>query len=737
MDEWVSFNVLINEIGVARPTILRGIEKYGWVCREGQKQGPKGQRRKEIFIPSITPPGRQADVRAYLLNKPLKQSQINSAASDPEPEGSSPSGEQKQGFSDRLSTLQAALLRFPMSERDAWLREIERLGKLIEKYDSIDPKRSFNPATKKYEFVSSINDICEEARCTEAAILAREPRRAQCPSPHTLDGWLRSYRKIGLATFLREARKAQGTSLNDKRKAPISEAAAEWVNQNWRNFRSPRALYQSLAKKAKKERWTIPSETWIYRKWESLPKPVKVKHLEGEKAYTSKYAMYVPRDYSDLDALQILCGDHSQRDVFVLLKDNSIARPWLTLWLDLRTYLMWGYHLDLVPSSYTVGAAYANGVRTFGAQPLSRPDEGYFSYWYTDQGKDYKSQNFDNSITVHKQAFNLEGGIEIVRVAREVGYLNDLDIKRILARGYNAREKAVERVHRDISGWEENTFDEYCGRNTVDRPDTWRKMYSDHQQFLRGKRGESPFIGFEEYREALTGFIHEWNSKEHERTVLGGARIVPIEEFQRLYTTRYEIADKVLAMLLMKSEKRMIRKNGVRCTGTPAHWNFYHPAMAEFKGKDIEVRYSTDDYSRVWVILPNNQICEAELITPTSIINPNKQTLKDVAEASARERKVNRDWQMLNFSMLRGETTEDRVAAAMEEEVIEAVAVEAGGKARVQKLTRFDGPKLHAVKPRSVTVEQVAAVEPDDSIFNDDAPKRGKVREVWEEDEDD
>lgn len=725
MKELVSSSILV-ELGVSKATIWRKTSRGEWAYEIPERKGQRFQPEKMIVVSTLPP-----DIQIAYQQHKLKQSQINSAASDPEPDGSGSSQSGERGLSDRLSALQAALLRFPMDERDGWLREIERLGKLIEKYDSIDPKRSFNPTTKKYEFVASINDICEEARCTEALILAREPRRAQRPSPYTLDGWLRSYRKIGLLAFVRMTPELKAET--DKRKAKISEAAAEWMNQNWRNFRSPRALYQALEKKAKKERWTIPSETWLYRKWESLPKPVKTLHLKGEKEFMSKYAMYLPRDYSDLDALQILCGDHSQRDVFVLLKDNSIARPWLTLWLDLRTYLMWGFHLDLIPSSYTVGAAYANGVRTFGAQPLSRPEEGYYSYWYTDQGKDYKSHNFDGSITVHKQAFNLEGGIEIVRVAREVGYLHDLDIQRILARGYNAREKAVERVHRDISGWEENTFDEYCGRNTVDRPDTWRKMYADHQQFLRGKRAESPFIGFEEYREALTGFIQEWNSRAHERTVLGGARLVPLEEFHRLYTTRYEIAEEALALLLMKSEKRTIRKNGVRCTGTPAHWNYYHPAMTEFKGQDVEVRYSHDDYSHVWVILPNNQICEAELITPTSVLNPNKQTLKQVAEASARERKLIRDHQLLNFSMLRGETTEDRVVAQIEEEeVIEAVAAEAGGQARVQKITRMDAPKLRSVKARSVTVEQVAAVEADESIF--DTPQRkGRVLMPWEE----
>ena len=248
----------------------------------------------------------------------------------------------------------------------------------------------------------------------------------------------------------------------------MSPAAVDYINRHWRRYKSPRLLYLDLKAEAGKNGWTIPSESWLYRCWREMPAIIKTAHLYGQSAYESKHAPYVPRDHSGLAALQVLCGDHSERDVTVLTDRGELARPWLTVWQDLLTGLIWGWYLGLVPLSETASL----GLLRFGAQPFARPDEQFYSYVYTDQERDYKSHRWDGKIiAVHKQAMKIDGEFELLVVQQRVGILKEFMIRHLLARGYNAKEKAVKCFFKDLSSWEQNTFAEYCGSSPSERRD--------------------------------------------------------------------------------------------------------------------------------------------------------------------------------------------------------------------------------------------------------------------------
>ncbi len=555
--------------------------------------------------------------------------------------------------------LDQALLRFPLADRAAWRAEALRLGEIVSEYARIKPKRRRNPKTGKYEFTSEVTRLCEQARCGDAVILMREPHRARSVSPHTLDNWLQEWRSDGLTAFLRQPHSAPDPQ-QDQRYAAMSAAAVDYINENWRRFRSPRALYRALRKEGDKQGWTLPSESWLYRRWQEMPEVVRVSVIEGKAAYESRCAPYVPRNYEDLEALQVVCGDHSERDISVLVDGKDLARPWLTAWQDLRTGLIWGWYLGLKPSSESARLAYADGILNFGAQPLARPTDDFYSYVYTDRGKDYCSHDWAGKvIAVHERAMDPDTQLECNLVERRVGVLEEFGVKRLLARGYNAKEKPIERFFKDVSEWEANTFAEYCGSHPHARPDRWRDLYRRHQDFLSKKAQESPFITFDQYREELQQFIQRWREELHNRITLGAQRVKPIEEFQRLYTTRYEMKPETVALALLKPDARTVTKNGVQCFRRD--WFYWNPGFSGIKGRKIEIRFTERDYRRIWVVLPNKNVEEAELVTPTPLLNPNQETLRLVSRARQQEKKLINEFQLLTQSQLRGESVEDRV----------------------------------------------------------------------------
>jgi len=721
---WLTIEAVI-ELGITRRWVEKKLASGEWQSRDTGARGRNGKPRREVLLTSL--PG-----ELQWRWKQRRALEIGLGNQLPvETEG------QTEDAPTKINQLTKTLSRYPQALREAYIAEVNRLDELLDRYEVINPKRA-RDAKGKLEFTSDVKALCREAVCADKSILAREPKRGKMPSPFTLDGWARRRKAEGLIVFLRAAPQTSGR--RDKRRAFISPDAQMWVEQHWRNYPTVTHLYDKLERLAKKKKWQIPAIQWFYRRYNLIDPIVRSAVFKGDKAYTSKYKPFVPRTVDDLAALQMLCGDHHVLDVHSWNAESKLlTRLWLTVWWCMRTGLIWGYHLDITPSSHTIACAYANGVRGFGAQPFSRPAEGFFSYHYTDNGRDYRSRNLGGDIEVHRLASRIDGGLAMLLKAHGVGLANDADVKQFFARNYNGREKPVERVFRDLADAIQNEFFRrgWCGRSTSDRPDAWREMYARHVKAV--KRGQpSPFPAESDVRAYVADWIHGYNTHAHTRTTLDGAKVVPLAEFNRLYSTRYQISDEALALMLMKPTQGTLSKNGVRCLGS----TYVHTAMSQYKGMkgedgrplQMEVRYLDDNYSTVWVVLPDGTFCEATRLDSSSVLTPNKETQRAVAQMIQHERRVIKDFQLITHSRLRGESVEDRVAVAygVEQDAAEAlpVAVNANpeeSRASVQRLTRFDGRKLRAVPQPSVSSAEVSKIEADASIFG--TPDKGRVSE--------
>ncbi|MGI8468371.1 MAG: Mu transposase C-terminal domain-containing protein [Pyrinomonadaceae bacterium] len=616
------------------------------------------------------------------------------------------------------SELEKILVRLPPDEQQIWLEEAVRLSEIITRYQKIKRKRYFNREMRKYAFVPEVNKLCKEAMSSNPTIVIRESRRARPISPHTLDKWSKDFTQFGLQIFIRAAYK-QPDSNTDMRYVRMSVGAIKWINENWRKFKGARALFNKLTELAQKENWLIPSESWLYRRWKNMPQIVAVHHLQGRDAYQSKLAPYVPRDLSDLEALQVLCGDHREADVTVHIGSGKLARVWLTYWLDLRTSLIWGWYLSLTPTAEAISLAYADGIAKFGAQPFSRPESGFYSYIYTDRGKSYRSHDIEGKvIKIHERAADITGNFSYFLIERNIGLIEEFKIKQLLAKARNPKEKQIERTNRDFSEWEKNEFKEYCGNKPSERPDAWYKLFEKHKRLSKTKNFKSPFIEFDEYKTKLSERIDKHNSSVHERSNLGGASIIPIEEFKILYKTRYEIPQNLAVILLLKTTARTIGKIGINCFNKS--WHYWNDLMSGLKGLKVEVRYTDSDYKKVWVVLPGKGLCEAKRVEPVSLLNPNKEVMKQIKRMEANENQIIRNFQLIQQSRLRGETVEDRLAEYSHDEIdqINSDSSNQLPKSSIYLFPRIIKNKRDMSNPaKIVSAEDVAGTESKDDIF--------------------
>ncbi len=346
--------------------------------------------------------------------------------------------------------------------------------------------------------------------------------------------------------------------------------------------------------------------------------------------------------------------------------------------------LIWGWHVSLQPSAQTALIAYVNGVREWGAQPPSNPETGYSSYVYTDNGKDYKSLRFDGAVLVtHARAMSLgDGAWEYVQGETRASLVDDMEIQQIFAAPYAAWQKPVERTHRDLHESEKDIFwtRGYCGNTPDHRPDQHRSLVKAHERAIA--RGEaSPFPTLEEYRQAMRGWIEEYNTTVHRRSTLGGQEVVPKQEYYRLYTTVHTVSETALRLMLARPIQRTIGKGG-EISLESCYFRHERLAAAQRReGVKVEVRYNPDDLSSCWVKLPEGDWIQAPQVPVRGVVSANTEEIKRRREAETRERLLLRESQELISALLRGDTREERE---------EARRTGTDNRPIVQRITRYD-----------------------------------------------
>ncbi|WP_174450867.1 hypothetical protein [Azospirillum baldaniorum] len=169
-----------------------------------------------------------------------------------------------------------------------------------------------------------------------------------------------------------------------REKPPISELVRE-VNRRLRKV----GLKEVMA-------------TTVQRRVDRLPADLVLRRREGPKAARDKISPHTCR-YEVEHPLDVIQIDHTLADVIVLddIHRQPIGRPWLTLAIDIRTRMVFGFHVTLrAPCECSVAYALEQGIRTKVAWLTARnitapwPVSGVPKAMHLDNAREFKARGF-------------------------------------------------------------------------------------------------------------------------------------------------------------------------------------------------------------------------------------------------------------------------------------------------------------------------------------------------------
>lgn len=174
-------------------------------------------------------------------------------------------------------------------------------------------------------------------------------------STKTLSRWKQDYLRLGSLDFLRvEKNGGRFKSRLDPATEKIVQTAIKRVLLST-DRRSKTAAINAVADGLESASKSV-SQATVYRRIAQIPRQEMVRRREGKRAHEEQYTMYPELSKSESSALaplDIVQIDHAKLDVFLVSQEARIliARPWLTLIIDIFTRMILGYELSFLPPS--------------------------------------------------------------------------------------------------------------------------------------------------------------------------------------------------------------------------------------------------------------------------------------------------------------------------------------------------------------------------------------------------
>lgn len=311
------------------------------------------------------------------------------------------------------------------------------------------------------------------------------------------------------------------------------------------------------------------SKTFIRRLRSEVPEQAIFIARYGESAWNKKYANYVPRDYSNLNAGTCWVSDHAQIDVAVDF-NGTVCFPWVTVFRDAKTskWLGWFLHADS-PNSDHIFQAFYYGVLNFGI-----PEDVYL-----DNGKDYRCKDFAGGRTRTVKVKHKKDGGSLIQ---------NLGIHIHFALPYNAQTKPVERDFLKIKEYLSKGFVGYRGGKITERPEKLKNEIKNNQ-----------IMKFDDFKILFDRFIENYlNKKPSKGKVLQGK--CPDELWAEEFTNKKVISRDALKLFCMRTTNNItIKRNGI--FDSQLQISYWAEWMITEKGRKVYIRRDINAYQEAWV----------------------------------------------------------------------------------------------------------------------------------------
>lgn len=351
--------------------------------------------------------------------------------------------------------------------------------------------------------------------------------------------------------------------------------------------------YNLLIERAAEKGWNIGSYRSALRHIQQIDPALLVYSNEGRRGLDDKVVPPIRRDYSDLDPMEILSGDHHVFDLMV--QDSPGAkpyRPWLTVFEDLRTRTIAGYCIVRQPNSESIALALRHTIL-----PKKRKDYNIFGMpgtVYIDNGKDYKCLY----LTGNRWKERNYGKIDFNSNTK--GVFARLDIATTYALRFNAKAKAPERWFRTLEDQCVKDLPGYLGNKPENRPVEKLLKEIESGELLT-------IVNLAQIVEDYITNIYHHNP--HRGVGMHGKS--PLETYSHCRKNGWEpktvMSERVLDALLMRESKRIIRRGVIAIFNTL----YEHQILQRYEGESVEVRYDASDLSTVHVFHDNQYLCTA------------------------------------------------------------------------------------------------------------------------------